>query len=207
MEMDFTEDKRFLRHAHDFSHNNYTSSVNVSIRVTPLHDHFVSWGILWAGFLLASIFAAWQVVRENRIMASRRTQVDDGDQGAAGDAESVSTADITRSIVSTRLFLYLDTEPGRVVQNSNSHLFLLLVPHTQFRRLLLLAMSARVALIPAQIWSDPMWWQFVGDTLPEMIFASAWTLVVTFFVQLVGVAVGVGTNTSPGIVIQATVRN
>lgn len=66
-------------------------------------------------------------------------------------------------------------------------------------------MLARAILIPVQIWSWPIWWQFVGDTLPEMIFASAWTLLVTFFVQLVGVAQGTGTNTSPGIVIQATV--
>ena len=61
--------------------------------------------------------------------------------------------------------------------------------------------------MPVQIWSGPIWWQFVGDTLPEMIFASAWTLLVTFFVQLVGVATGTRTNTSPGIVIQATVRS
>jgi len=67
-------------------------------------------------------------------------------------------------------------------------------------------MLARVILIPVQIWSDPVWWQFVGDTLPEMIFASAWSLMVTFFVQLVGIAIGVGTSTAPGIVIQATVR-
>ena len=76
----------------------------------------------------------------------------------------------------------------------------------QFRRLLLLAMVARTIFMPVQIWSWPVWWQFVGDTLPEMIFASAWCLLVTFFVQLVGVATGTGSNTTPGIVIQATVR-
>lgn len=37
-----------------------------------------------------------------------------------------------------------------------------------------------------------------------MLFASAWTLLVTFFVQTVGVATGTGTNTAPGYVIQAT---
>jgi len=68
-------------------------------------------------------------------------------------------------------------------------------------------MVARSVLMPVQIWTWPIWWQFVGDTLPEMIFASAWCLLVTFFVQLVGVATGAGTNTSPGIVIQATVRD
>ena len=66
-------------------------------------------------------------------------------------------------------------------------------------------MLTRAALIPIQIWSEPLWWQFVGDTLPEMVFAAAWTLLVTFFVQLVGIATGTRTNTSPGIVISATV--
>ena len=74
----------------------------------------------------------------------------------------------------------------------------------QFRRLLLLALLTRAILMPIQIWSDPIWWQFFGDTFPEMIFASAWTLLVSFFVQLVGLATGTGTNTSPSIVIQAT---
>jgi hypothetical protein len=67
-------------------------------------------------------------------------------------------------------------------------------------------MITRVTLIPVQIWSDPIWWQFVSDTLPEMVFASAWTVLVTFFVQLVGIATGTGTNTSPELVISATVR-
>ena len=68
-------------------------------------------------------------------------------------------------------------------------------------------MITRIALIPVQIWSDPIWWQFVSDTLPEMVFASAWTVLVTFFVQLVGIATGTGTNTSPELVISATVRH
>ena len=67
-------------------------------------------------------------------------------------------------------------------------------------------MITRIALIPVQIWSDPIWWQFVSDTLPEMVFASAWTVLVTFFVQLVGIATGTGTNTSPELVISTTVR-
>lgn len=62
--------------------------------------------------------------------------------------------------------------------------------------------------MPIQIWTDPQWYQFVSDTLPEMIFASAWTLLVSFFIQLVSVATDgttTSTNTSPGIIIQATV--
>jgi hypothetical protein len=66
-------------------------------------------------------------------------------------------------------------------------------------------MISRMIVMPLQIWADPPWYQFVSDTLPEMIFASAWTLLVTFFIQLVSIATGTGTNTSPGIVIQATV--
>lgn len=58
--------------------------------------------------------------------------------------------------------------------------------------------------MPIQIWSEPIAWQFIGDTFPEMVFASAWTMLVSFFVQLVGLATGTGTNTSPGIVIQFT---
>jgi hypothetical protein len=65
-------------------------------------------------------------------------------------------------------------------------------------------MVTRFIVIPIQIWSDPVWCQFFADTLPEMVFASAWTTLVSFWVQLVGLAAGVGTNTSPSIVIQAT---
>ena len=57
-------------------------------------------------------------------------------------------------------------------------------------------------MIPVQMWSDPLWAQFLADTLPEITFASAWTLLVSFFVQLVGVALGTGTFTSIGMVIQ-----
>jgi hypothetical protein len=59
-------------------------------------------------------------------------------------------------------------------------------------------------MIPVQLWSEPIWAQFVADTLPDMAFASAWTLLASFFVQLVGVAMGTGTAASPGWVIQIT---
>ena len=51
------------------------------------------------------------------------------------------------------------------------------------------------------IYSDPLIWQFVGDTFPEMIFACAWTLLVGFFVQLVGIVTGGVTSTTPGLVM------
>ena len=65
-------------------------------------------------------------------------------------------------------------------------------------------MISRTIMIPVQISADSLWLQFLADTLPHMTFASAWTLLVSFFVQLVGVATGSGTNTMPGIVIQLT---
>lgn len=68
-----------------------------------------------------------------------------------------------------------------------------------------MALLSRVVFLPVQIWSNPLWWQFVSDSFPEMIFASAWSLLVTFFVQLVGIAMGLGSSTTPGVVIQATV--
>jgi hypothetical protein len=116
---------RLLRELRDFSSNhtkqhytyqymsysdsaNHTITTSVSIRVTPLEDYLVSWGILWSGFVLASIIAAWQVYREQRIFKLRRADgttnhVDDDESSqvhvALGDGESVSTADLTRSMV------------------------------------------------------------------------------------------------------------
>lgn len=77
-------------------------------------------------------------------------------------------------------------------------------PVEQFRQLLLVAMVTRAIMIPVQTWSQPLWAQFIADTLPEMTFASAWTLLVSFFVQLVGVAMGTGSSAIPGLVIQVT---
>jgi len=53
----------------------------------------VSWGILWSAFFLASIVAAWQVWKENKMLKARREA--DVEQAAEG----VSSADITRSMV------------------------------------------------------------------------------------------------------------
>lgn len=98
---------------HSGSHgSNYTFQASVTIRVTPHDDFFVSWGILWGLFVLASLVAAYQVVKEHRILESRRQQGDESEApgavsssgssvGAiAGDGESVSTADETRALVS-----------------------------------------------------------------------------------------------------------
>ncbi|CAB9528528.1 expressed unknown protein [Seminavis robusta] len=97
-----------------------------------------------------------------------------------------------------------DIENGRGGMSGDEGVSTADVTRSMFRRWLFLAMLARVILMPVQIWANPLVWQFVSDTLPEMIFASAWTLLVSFFVQLVGVASGSGTSTSPGTVIQIT---
>jgi hypothetical protein len=93
--------RELSRHHHDGY--NYTDSIttSVTIRVTPGPDDFlVSWTILWAGFVILSMIATWQVIKENRILASRR-QAEDVEQapGGDGEGEGVSTADITRSMV------------------------------------------------------------------------------------------------------------
>jgi hypothetical protein len=86
---------------------NHTITTSVSIRVTPLEDYLVSWSILWFCFVVASIIAAWQVYREQRIFklrhaaaGSRSGHEDESAVDVAlADGESVSTADLTRSLV------------------------------------------------------------------------------------------------------------
>jgi hypothetical protein len=86
---------------------NHTITTSVSIRVTPVKDYLVSWSILWSCFVVASIVAAWQVYREHRIFklrhaaAGSRTGHEDESavDVALADGESVSTADLTRSLV------------------------------------------------------------------------------------------------------------
>ena len=50
----------------------HSITTSVSIRVTPVENYFVSWGILWSAFVVASIVAMWQVYREHRIFHLRR---------------------------------------------------------------------------------------------------------------------------------------
>ena len=89
--------KRFLRTAstNDSGDDNYTITTSVSIRVTPKNDHLISWGILWFLFVVASGFAAYQVhLERQQILRVRRSETD-------GDAPTISTADLTRSMVRT----------------------------------------------------------------------------------------------------------
>ena len=129
--------------------SDHSITTSVSIRVTPVENYYVSWGILWSAFVIASIVATWQVHREHRIFHLRRlagkntttatartttsskknnnstsstslvgsstnNNNDNGDTDddmnnsnnkqsvnvtTMGDGESVSTADLTRSMV------------------------------------------------------------------------------------------------------------
>jgi len=91
----------YRRNSTEYGPANYTITTSVSIRVTPLHDHFISWGILWALFVIATCVAAWQVVMEYRVLkAARRGPAQDDGSGVEGEGET-STADVTRSIVSS----------------------------------------------------------------------------------------------------------
>jgi hypothetical protein len=65
-----------------------------------------------------------------------------------------------------------------------------------------LALLSRTVLIPVLVYARSDFFQLIAETLPEMIFASAWTLLVSFFVQLVGAASGEGTYERPGDIMQ-----
>lgn len=55
-----------------FSEQNHTITTSVSLRVTPLYDHFTSWGILWAAGFCIAVFAALQVFQEYRPLAKQQ---------------------------------------------------------------------------------------------------------------------------------------
>ena len=81
-----------------YTHNS-TITTSVSIRVTPGEDFLVSWGVLWAGFILTSFVAAYQVWKDQKLLSSRADDIENGRGGVPGD-EGVSSADMTRSMVS-----------------------------------------------------------------------------------------------------------
>lgn len=86
-------------YSHDRSYHNSTITTSVSIRVTPSQDFLVSWAFLWAGFVLTSLVAAYQVWRDQKLLAaSRADDIENGRSGAPGD-EGASSADVTRSMV------------------------------------------------------------------------------------------------------------
>lgn len=74
---------------------------------------------------------------------------------------------------------------------------------SKFYRHLCFALLTRTALIPVEVYATSNYLQLIAETFPEMTFASAWTLLVSFFVQLVGAASGAGTYERPGNILQA----
>jgi hypothetical protein len=88
-----------------YSHEGNSSiTTSVTIRVTPEQYYLVSWGFLWVGFFLAICFASFQVHREYKWIASRsRADIEQAGLGS-GDGEAISSADITRSMVSEMSF-------------------------------------------------------------------------------------------------------
>lgn len=86
---------------HHQSYSNYTLKTSVIIRVTPFDNHFVSWGILAAGFFVFSVLAFWQVIRERKILEAAANPDEDVEHGPGHDGETRSTAEITRCIVSS----------------------------------------------------------------------------------------------------------
>jgi hypothetical protein len=86
---------------------NRTIGTSVRNRVTPVEDCLVARSILWSCFVVASIVAAWQVYREHRIFKLRHVvagsqtghEDESAEDMALADGKSVSTADLTQSLV------------------------------------------------------------------------------------------------------------
>lgn len=88
--------------SYEHSNHNSTITTSVSIRVTPVDDYLVSWGILWCGFWLITIFACYQVYKDYNTSKNSDTDIENGGgsgAGAGAGEEGASTADITRSLV------------------------------------------------------------------------------------------------------------
>jgi hypothetical protein len=91
---------------HSDYYGNYSITTSVTIRVTPRQDYIWSWSILWGLFVLASIVAAIQVRREQRVLAERRRVDDVEHTPSTTDGEGVSTADATRGMVRKNVICY-----------------------------------------------------------------------------------------------------
>lgn len=74
-----------------------------------------------------------------------------------------------------------------------------------FYRLLGIALLSRVVFIPIQNKCDGQMIQLVAETLPQLMFASAWALLVAFFVNLVGTASGGVSSNKPSLLIHIAV--
>ena len=74
----------------------YTMTTSVAIRVTPVDDYFVSWGILWCGFVLASCLAAWQCYIEYTHSSKRRQKVVADEESVVGDLAGIMSTEKRR---------------------------------------------------------------------------------------------------------------
>lgn len=74
-----------------------------------------------------------------------------------------------------------------------------------FYRLLGMALLSRLIFIPIQNVANGEMIQLVAETLPQLMFASAWALLVAFFVNLVGTASGGVSSNKPSLVIHIAV--
>jgi hypothetical protein len=72
---------------------------------------------------------------------------------------------------------------------------------TLFYKLLAIALLSRLVFIPISVYCDGDMFQLVADTLPQLTFASAWALLVAFFAQLVGTAMGTLASPRPSLLI------
>ncbi|KAG7358285.1 hypothetical protein IV203_014873 [Nitzschia inconspicua] len=194
---------------------NSTLSTSVTIHVTPEHYYLIAWACLWILFVIAIAFGAYQSHKEHQWLTAAQKTTDhsaaeDLEHGGptAGGTSSLSAPRRGKIVIvgGTRVST-LGTAAGGTNGGTGSDGEAVSsgdMSRTMFRRLLLLAMIARAIAIPVQIYSNPLWVQLIADTFPVMAYASAWTMLVSFFVRLVGVALGSGTSTTPGSVIQIT---
>lgn len=74
-----------------------------------------------------------------------------------------------------------------------------------FYRLLGMALLSRLIFIPTQNICDGQMIALVAETLPQFMFASAWALLVAFFVNLVATANGAVSSNKPSLLIHIAV--
>lgn len=203
---------------------NSTFLTSVKIRVTPIENDYTSWTILWISFLMVSLLASYQVVTDycKNSNNSSSSEVDDSNHHRYNNLSNNRSSNNS----SHHHHHHTSTHPTHNSNSNNQHrrpsnsfrshdadgagttaaaasesngISTADTTRSLFRRLLLFAMVARLIAIPIQIYTHSLWIELICDTLPGMIFASAWMLLVSFFIQLVGVASGgpAGTTNSP----------
>jgi hypothetical protein len=124
----------------------------ITTKTITVEQNWIELGILWIGFLVASLITGVYVFRTWK----------------SGERDDSSSGDTNRSL---------------------------------FYKLLGIALLSRVIFLPISMYCDGEMIQLVADTLPQLTFASAWALLVAFFVQLVGTATGTMASPHPSLLI------